>query len=56
MFYIEEGLYKKLYLKLFNAVTDALVLIDEGRPLPAREKLVDAQQDCEELFISQEEK
>ena len=56
MFYIEEGLYKKLYLKLFNAVTDALVLIDEGRPLTAREKLVDAQQACEELFISQEEK
>jgi len=56
MFYIEEGLYKKLYLKLFNEVTDALALIDEGRPLTARDKLINAQQDCEELFLTQEEK
>ena len=56
MFYIEEGLYKKLYLKLFNAVTDALALIDEGRPLTARDKLINAQRDCEELFLTQEEK
>ena len=56
MFYINEGLYKKLYLKLFNAVTDAIALVDEGRPMTAKDVLILAQQDCEELFISQEEK
>ena len=56
MFYINEGLYKKLYLKLFNAVTEAIALVDEGRPMTAKDVLIMAQQDCEELFISQEEK
>ena len=56
MFYINEGLYKKLYLKLFNAVTDAIALVDEGRPMTAKDVLIMAQHDCEELFISQEEK
>lgn len=56
MFYINEGLYKKFYLKLFNAVTEAIALVDEGRPMTAKDVLILAQQDCEELFISQEEK
>lgn len=55
MFYINEGLYKKLYLKLFNAVTDAIELMEEGRPMTAKDLLVRAQQDCEELYIRQEE-
>ena len=55
MFYINEGLYKKLYLKLFNAVTDAIALVEEGRPMTAKDMLISAQQDCEELYIRQEE-
>ena len=35
--------YKKMYLQLFNAVTDSI------------EILTKAQQDCEELYISDDE-
>ena len=35
--------YKKLYLRLFNAVTDAIEILTE------------AQQVCEELYISDDE-
>lgn len=35
--------YKKLYLRLFNAVTDAIEILTE------------AQQDCEELYVSEDE-
>lgn len=35
--------YKKMYMRLFHAVTDSI------------EILTKAQQDCEELYISEEE-
>ena len=41
-------IYEKLYHTLFNAVTDAVELLPE---CAAREKLIKAQQDCEELYI-----
>ena len=55
MFYINDGLYKKMYLKLFNAVTDAVELLSKGKFLAARTLLIEAQRDCEELYITQEE-
>lgn len=47
-------IYEKMYLKLFNAVTDAIRLMPEEQSV-AREILIKAQQDCEELYIEAEE-
>ncbi|MCR5663623.1 MAG: hypothetical protein K6G17_01945 [Oscillospiraceae bacterium] len=44
-------LYKKMYLHLFNAVTDALEGLNAGRTEQAKRSLIAAQQRCEELFI-----
>jgi len=45
--------YKKMYLHLFNAVTDALELIPEDNR--AAQLLRTAQMVCEELYIQQGE-
>jgi len=45
--------YKKMYLHLFNAVTDALELLPEESS--AARILKAAQQYCEELYIQQGE-
>ena len=42
--------YKKMYLHLFNCVTDALRLMPMD-PHEAAELLKKAQEDCEELYI-----
>ena len=42
-------IYEKLYHIMFNAVTDAVELLPE---CPAREMLIRAQQDCEELYVN----
>lgn len=47
-------IYEKMYLKLFNAVTDAIRLLPEEQSV-AREILIKAQQNCEELFMETEE-
>ena len=46
-------MYKKMYLTLFNAITDALEHIDTDSP--AAKILIAAQQKTEEIYISQEE-
>ena len=48
------NIYKKMYLSLFNAVTDALSLLPEEHR--AARLLRDAQCRCEEEFIRFEEK
>jgi len=48
--YKEYKIYKKMYLELFNSVTDALELM-ESKPEWARLKLMIAQYACEEMFI-----
>lgn len=48
---MQESIYKSMYLFLFNAVTDALGLI-ETEPGQAMIKLLTAQQRCEELFTN----
>lgn len=45
-------MYKKMYLTLFNAITDALGLLEEKRPAEAVSLLKRAQQDTEEQYIS----
>ena len=44
------SVFEKLYLLLFNAVTDALRLMQSGHAQAAAELLVRAQQACEELY------
>lgn len=49
-------MYKKMYLTLFNAITDALGLLEEKCPAEAASLLKRAQQDTEEQYISAAEK
>ena len=44
------SVFEKLYLLLFNTVTDALGLMQSGHAQAAAELLVRAQQACEELY------
>ncbi|MBR4549985.1 MAG: hypothetical protein IKO83_08750 [Oscillospiraceae bacterium] len=44
-------MFKKMYLLLFNRVTDALDALAAGNTARAGEILVRAQQACEELYI-----
>ena len=46
-------MYNKMYLTLFNAITDALEHIDADSP--AAKILIAAQQKTEEIYISQED-
>lgn len=48
--------YKKLYLELFNGVTDAIALLDQGEVAPARKRLVDAQREAEERYIAEDDR
>lgn len=44
--------YQKMYTKLFNAITDALSLLEDGDLPEAKAVLKRAQQATEELYIS----
>ena len=46
--------YQKMYLLLFNAITDSIESIEKLDIGSAKEKLIQAQQDAEELFIQGE--
>lgn len=45
---------KRVYLNLFNAITDAIRELDRKAPDKARQILVDAQRKCEEVCITEE--
>ena len=45
--------YQTMYLHLFNAVTDAIENIDRQNYGTAKEQLIKAQQETEELYISE---
>ena len=47
--------YQKLYTTLFNAITDALEQIDELEIKNAKNILITAQQQSEELYIETEQ-
>lgn len=51
---MEESL-PNYYIRLFNGVSDALDALDANNPGKAREILILAQQDAEELYIDGDE-
>lgn len=46
--------YQKMYTVLFNAITDALELLEANNKAKATDLLKRAQQEAEELYISQQ--
>ena len=46
--------FEKLYHKMFNACTDAIALMGEGKTAAAQALLISAQQSCEEEYIRTE--
>lgn len=44
-----------LYLKMFNAATNALELLDHGDVEMAKARLRSAQQMCEEMYVEAED-
>ena len=44
--------YQRLYTMLFNAITDAIVLMRQMRPGAAAHLLIQAQKKAEEAYIS----
>lgn len=47
--------YKKMYLRLFNRVTDAIELLRRGCAEQAMQTLIEAQQEVEEIYLSEPE-
>jgi phosphate uptake regulator len=45
------NVYRNMYYKLFNAITDALNALEQDDTEKAREVLITAQQTAEELYI-----
>ena len=43
--------YEKMYYTLFNAITDALTLMEKNKPAEAAAVLVSAQCETEEMYI-----
>ena len=48
-------IYKKMYYRLFNGVTDALLAMQQQNFGMAAQLLRDAQSACEELFLDAED-
>lgn len=45
--------YKKLYFHLFNVLTDAIEEIETGNIFTARDILIKAQQETEEMYMEE---
>ena len=43
--------YRALYFKLFAAIADAVEELENGYPTMAKERLILAQQEAEELYL-----
>ena len=43
--------YPKMYTILFNAITDALALLEQGNIDKAKQTLINGQLDAEDIFI-----
>lgn len=48
-------MYKKMYFRLFNAITDALGALEKGNIWDAKRLLMEAQCATEEMYISAED-
>lgn len=44
-------MFKKMYLLLFNRITDAIEALERGDTAQAKSILIRAQQDAEEVYI-----
>ena len=44
--------YQKMYAILFNAITDAVALLEQFQPGDTRTRLIRAQQAAEEVYLS----
>ena len=49
----ENSIYKTLYVSLFNAVIDAVSALEHFEAVDCLRILKKAQQDCEEIFVSE---
>ena len=50
----DDEIYKQMYYTLFNCVSDAIEALRQGKTLSAQSILIKAQQNTEEIYISQE--
>ena len=50
----ENNIYKQMYYKLFNSVSDAIDALAKADFSLAQNILIEAQQNTEEIYISQE--
>ena len=48
-------MFKRMYLRLFNRITDALRALDAGDVERTRQILIAAQQECEARYVEAEE-
>lgn len=48
-------MFQRMYLLLFNRITDAIEVIERGDAAEAKAVLIRAQQDAEELYLSADE-
>ena len=51
----DSAMYRKMYYTLFNAITDALSAMEQQNYGQARELLIAAQQQSEEIFMDSDE-
>ena len=51
----KEKMYKEMYLRLFNAITDTLTEMERQNYGTAALLLRTAQQDCEEMYLGEPE-
>ena len=51
-----DTMYRKMYIRLFNAATDAIAHIEEQNFGIARELLMEAQRECEEIYMEESQK
>ena len=47
--------WKKMYIKMVAASEDALELLEQGQPFLAKKVLIEAEQECEEMYIQAED-
>ena len=48
----ERDLFQKMYYFLFSATADAIELLENGRSQEARNRLIKAERDTEEMYMS----
>ncbi len=48
---MEETIYRKMYARLFNRVTDAIKVLETEEEKEAKQLLIQAQMETEELYL-----